>query len=124
MVDVYETSKGFHNFVPSRVVAEGDEMANVTLFIAAAVIVMSSPILMLFSQGKPQAGEVALVISTPWGPDAARIAEKAGLQEVAPERAPLGVLVALDSAQSVDRLYSNGAWLVINGKKVLELCSI
>ncbi len=99
-------------------------MSNVTLFIAAAVIVISSPILTLLSDGRPQVGEVALVISAPWGPDAARIAEKAGVQEVAPERAPLGVLVALDSAQSVDRLYDSGAWLVINGRKVLELCSI
>lgn len=99
-------------------------MSNVTLIIAAGVIVMISPILMLTSQGRPQAGQVALVISAPWGPTAAQIAEKAGVQEIAPERAPLGVLVALDSDQSVDRLYSNGAWLVINGKEVLELCSI
>ncbi|WIY24585.1 hypothetical protein [Parasedimentitalea psychrophila] len=99
-------------------------MSNVTLIIAAGVIVMISPILMLTSQGRPKAGQVALVISAPWGPNAAQIAEKSGVQEIAPERAPLGVLVALDSDQSVDRLYSNGAWLVINGKEVLELCSI
>lgn len=99
-------------------------MTNVTLIIAAVIIVMSSPILMLLSQARPQAGQVALVISAPWGPDTAWIAEKAGVQEIAPERAPLGILVELDSAHSVDRLYENGAWLVINGKKVLELCSI
>ena len=103
---------------------EGNEMSNVTFIIVAVILVVGSPVLMLLSQGSPQVGDVALVISAPWGPDTALIAARSGVKEVAPERAPLGVLVALDSAQSVDRLYSNGAWLVINGKKVLELCSI
>ncbi|TLP66985.1 hypothetical protein FEE96_06440 [Parasedimentitalea maritima] len=99
-------------------------MSNAILITAATALVISAPILTLFSQGRPQAGDIALVIAAPWGGNAARIAAQAGVQEIAPERAPLGILVALDSAQSVDRLYSNGAWLVIDGKKVLELCSI
>ncbi|MVO16266.1 hypothetical protein [Parasedimentitalea huanghaiensis] len=99
-------------------------MSNAILITAAAALVISSPILALLSQGRPQAGDIALVIAAPWGGNAAQIAAQAGLQEIAPARAPLGILVALDNAQSVDRLYSNGAWLVIDGKKVLELCSI
>ena len=99
-------------------------MHNVTFIIAAVFFVVASPILSLLFQDKPQAGEVALVISAPWGPDTARIAELSGVQEISPERAPLGVLVTLENTQSIDRLYSNGAWLVIDGKKVMELCSI
>ncbi|MEP2717804.1 hypothetical protein [Pseudophaeobacter sp.] len=98
-------------------------ISDVALMVAASVIVICSPVLPLFLQARPQVGDVALVLAAPWG-NAARIAEQAEVQEVAPERAPLGVLVTLESSQSVDRLYSNGAWLVVDGKRVLELCAI
>lgn len=98
-------------------------MSNVTIIIAAVILVVASPILTLLFQSKPQVGEVALVISAPWGPDTAQIAELSDVQEITPERAPLGAFVTVEDTQSIDRLYSNGAWLVINGKKVLELCS-
>jgi hypothetical protein len=93
------------------------------LIVASIVMVICSPILSLLVMPRPQAGDIALVIAAPWG-NAAGIADRADVQEVAPERAPLGVLVALDSPQSVARLYSQGAWLVIDGKRVLELCAI
>lgn len=95
-----------------------------TAFIIFAMLIVSClPILPLFLQERPQPGDVALVVAAPWG-NAAEIALKAEVQEVAPERAPLGVLVSLDSPQSVDRLYALGAWFVIDGKRVLELCAI
>lgn len=93
------------------------------LIMASVVMVVCSPILSLLLLPPPQAGDVALVLAAPWE-DAASIADRAEVREVAPERAPLGVLVALDSPQSVARLYSQGAWLVIDGKRVLELCAI
>lgn len=93
------------------------------LVVALMAIVICSPILPLVLQPAPQTGDVALVLASPWG-DAAWIADKAGLQEVAPERAPLGVLVALENPQSITRLYDHGAWLVIDGERVLELCAI
>ena len=93
------------------------------LIMVTTVIVICSPILPLFMQARPQVGDIALVVATPWG-DASWIANKAGVQEVAPERAPLGVLVALESPESVSQLYAHGAWLVIDGERVLELCAI
>ena len=97
-------------------------MHNAFLILAAAAAVLCSPALVLVAQGRPPAGEVALVIASPWGKSAAEIAAFSGMQEVAPERAPMGALVMLKSPRSVDRLYSQGAWLVVNGRRVLELC--
>lgn len=99
-------------------------MRNTLFVIAAAIIVICSPVLMLLIQSQPQSGEVALVIAAPWGAEAAQVAAMAGVQEVAPLRAPMGTLVFLDTTQSLDQLYEHGAWLVINGEKVLELCAI
>lgn len=98
-------------------------MPNALLVFAAVTIVICSPALMLFGQGRPQQGDVALVISAPWGAGAANIAAMAGVPEVTPEYAPMGVLVMLETRQSVDRLYDHGAWLVISGRKVLQLCA-
>lgn len=98
-------------------------MQNRLFVMAAALIIVCSPVLTLSIQSQPQSGEVALVIAAPWGTEAAQIAAMAGVQEVAPERAPLGALVMLDTAHSLDRLYEHGALLVINGEKVLELCT-
>ncbi|WP_122076972.1 hypothetical protein [Pseudophaeobacter sp. EL27] len=93
------------------------------LILVATAIVVCSPILPLFMQARPQVGDIALVVASPWG-NAAWIAQKAGVQEVAPERAPLGVLVTLESPESVSQLYAHGAWLVIDGERVLKICAI
>lgn len=98
-------------------------MPNIALMVAAIFAVLVSPVLSLIALGAPDVGEIALVISPPWGPSSHQIAEKAGVQEVAPERAPLGVLVSVDRADAVGRLYENGAWLVVDGNRILELCS-
>lgn len=93
------------------------------LIMVAMAIVVCSPVLTLLMQKPAQAGGIALVIASPWG-DAAQIAEKAGVQEVTPERAPLGVLVLLENSQNVSQLYAQGAWLVIDGEGVLDLCAL
>ena len=98
-------------------------MPNFFLFLAAAAAVVCAPAFVLLAQTPPEAGEIALVVGAPWGPAAADVAARAGVQEIAPDRAPLGVLVQLDNPQSTDRLYRQGAWLVLNGRKVLELCA-
>lgn len=98
-------------------------MWNFLIIAAGALTVMCSPVLALLADGPPQPGSVALVISAPWGPHSGGIAARAGLQEVSPEQAPMGAFVMLKNSSSVDRLYSQGAWLVIDGRKVLELCA-
>lgn len=97
-------------------------MQNAILILAAATVVICSPVLALVAQGRPTAGDVALVIAPPWGQSAGDIVTGAGLQDVTPERAPIGALVLLETPDSIDRLYREGAWLITDGKKVLELC--
>lgn len=96
-------------------------MANLVLFLVSGALVISSPVLVLLSD-RAQPGEVALVVSLPWTRAAADVVDNAGLRQIAPERAPLGVLVSLADAGSIDRLYENGAWQVVDGRKILELC--
>ncbi|EBA15404.1 hypothetical protein RSK20926_00590 [Roseobacter sp. SK209-2-6] len=98
-------------------------MQNLFLILGAAAVVLCSPVLLLAAQSRPSEGEVALVIAPPWGESAAVIAAKNGLLEVTPERAPMGALVLLQSPHSIDQLYNQGAWLVVDGKRVLELCA-
>jgi len=93
------------------------------LILVAMTTVICSPILPLLMQARPQVGDIALVVASPWG-DAGWIADMAGVKEVSPERAPLGVLVALESPESVAQLYAHGAWLVTNGERILELCKV
>jgi len=95
-------------------------MANVVLCLIAGALVISSPVLML--SGRPQPDGIALVISLPWGRDAARVVDDAGLQQATLQRAPMGVLAALTDTKSIDRLYENGAWMVVDGRNILELC--
>ncbi len=97
-------------------------MQNFLIIMGSLIVVAVSPALALVGQTKPQVGEVALVIALPWGADPARIAANAGAQEVSPERAPMGVLIMLNTEQTLDQLYAQGAWLVVDGRKVLELC--
>lgn len=99
-------------------------MSNCLVIAAAAAAVFCAPALVLLAAPPPAAGEAALVIAPPWGAGAAAIAAAAGLREVTPETAPFGTLVLLETPRDVRRLKTRGAWFVINGKKVLELCAI
>lgn len=89
----------------------------------ATLVVGCSPVLPLLLQAPPEIGEVALVVTAPWD-NTANILDEAEVAEVAPQRAPFGALVLLDSPNSLDRLYASGAWFVVDGKRVLELCAI
>lgn len=91
--------------------------------LAAMFLVVCSPFLMLVLQETPRTGEIALVISAPWT-SAAEVVEQADIVEIAPERAAFGALVFLDTPQSIERLFAAGAWFVIDGKRVLQLCLI
>ncbi|MEH7826640.1 hypothetical protein [Gemmobacter denitrificans] len=90
---------------------------------SSVVAVALSPLLALFAAAPPPEGGVALVVAAPWGKAAAQVAQDAHIQEIGPERAPIGVLVKLGDEGSVTRLYENGAWFVVNGQRILELCS-
>ncbi|CRL12336.1 MAG: hypothetical protein ACPGSW_04225 [Phaeobacter italicus] len=101
----------------------GEAAQNLIFFAVTAVITVCAPAIMLFASATPQVGEVALIIAPPWGDSAAQIAKRSNVAEVTPERAPFGALVMLETPQSADQLFRQGAWLVMDGRKVLELCS-
>jgi type IV secretory pathway protease TraF len=98
-------------------------MSNLIVITASALAVLCAPVLALLASAPPDVGGVALVIAPPWRGGAAAVAVAVGLREVAPEAAPLGSLVLLETPQDVARLYDQGAWFVVNGQKVLELCA-
>lgn len=89
----------------------------------SVMAVVLSPLLVLVAGDPPGAGSVALVISKPWSKTAGQVVKDAQLQEVGPQRAPVGALVDLRDEDSVAQLYRHGAWFVIDGRRILELCN-
>ncbi len=98
-------------------------MHRLIFMIFAVMFTALSPAIALVLQEKPAVGEVALVLSKPWRGTAGEIAVRANAPEVSPVQPPLGVFVKLDSSETIDRLFDSGAWVVVNGEKVLELCA-
>lgn len=97
-------------------------MSNLFIVFSSALVVLLSPLLPLYASDGATPGEPALIIARPWGPKAEEIAERAGVPELPPERAMMGTIVIPESAQSIVRLYENGAWFVVGGERVLALC--
>lgn len=93
------------------------------LFITMAMAtVLASPGLGLVAQEKPQTGDLALVIASPFGRSIDHVLDASGMTDAYPNRAPLGAFVHLETPQSYHLLIENGAWLVLRGEEVLKLC--
>ncbi|MEL7390480.1 MAG: hypothetical protein AAFN76_11940 [Pseudomonadota bacterium] len=90
--------------------------------IFAMVVVLASPAVALIVQEKPGGGDVALVVASPWGQDIAALLNGAGMPAIYPQRAPLGAFVVLASDDSVELLMAHGAWMVLRGDRLLDLC--
>ena len=90
---------------------------------AAFVAVGLSPLLALAAHQGVPTGEPVLVITLPWRAGAAEVISRSGLQEVSPERAPFGALTVLDDLADAGRLKENGAWFVIDGKMIAQICA-
>lgn len=99
-------------------------MWNVILCFGAFLTASLAPLLFLGTAQPSSFGSPVLVISGPWGDTAAQIIVQAGLFEIAPDRAPLGALTTLSGPGDIENLKKNGAWFVIDGKKVAELCGV
>lgn len=69
-----------------------------------------------------EAGDLVLVVAAPWGPQAHDIIRSSGLNETYPVRAPLGGLTQLSTPSDAGRLRENGAWLLLDGKRIAALC--
>lgn len=83
-----------------------------------------SPLLALAGAGAPQPGEPALVVALPWGIGASEAVRKAGLSEISPVSAHFGTLTALRYPEDAEALKHLGIWLVLDGRKVYELCGM
>ena len=81
-----------------------------------------SRVLAFFAQKKPQSGDIALVIASPLGTSIDHVLTASGMTDAYPGRAPLGAFVHLQTSQSYHLLIENGAWLVLRGEEILELC--
>jgi hypothetical protein len=44
------------------------------------------------------------------------------LHEVGPIQGRLGAFAMIETNKSVQTLYNNGAWFVVDGQKIMELC--
>ncbi|WP_293577056.1 hypothetical protein [Phaeobacter sp.] len=95
---------------------------NFLLMLSCAVLVICAPAAMLFGGAPPRPGDPALIVTAPWGPTATTIIERAGAVEIAPDQAPFGAMVVLETPESSADLYKHGALLVLDARKVLELC--
>ena len=93
------------------------------LFVTIAMAtVVASPGLGLVVRDKPESGDLALVIASPFGRSIDRLLDASGMTDAYPNRAPLGAVVQLETSQSYQLLIENGAWLVLRGEEILKLC--
>ncbi len=97
-------------------------MKTALFIIFAMTTVVASPVLALVAQTKPQSGDLALVIASPFGMSIDGVLTASGMTDIYPDRAPIGAFVQLEDTQSYDALIASGAWLVLHGEGILELC--
>lgn len=77
----------------------------------------------LATGARAEPGQIALVIAPPWAIEggAAAVAAAAGGREVGPMRAPFAVLAVLEAP---DMALRYGAWLVLDGRFVAQVCGV
>jgi len=85
-------------------------------------MVLGSPVLALLAQTPPKVGEIVLVVASPFSASIDEVMQASAMAEVYPDRAPIGAFVYLDSPHSYAQLFESGAWLVLSGERILELC--
>ena len=91
-------------------------------FCLTTLIVTASPVLALVALNRPQTGDLALVVASPFGASLTQILAGSGTPDAYPGRAPIGAFVVLANAQTMTLLKEAGAVLVLPGKEILELC--
>lgn len=97
-------------------------MANLLLQLGAVVTVLAAPFLHLVVASAEPPEDVALVVGG-FGRTAAEVIGAAGLAEVGVDRAPLGAFAQIEHPDDVEKLRQAGAVFVLDGNRVLDLCS-
>lgn len=97
-------------------------MQSILVIIFATLMAVGSPFLALVVQAPPKVGEVVLVVASPFSTPIEQVLQSSAMLDVLPDRAPVGAFVYLDSQQSYERLFENGALFVVSGERILALC--
>ena len=97
-------------------------MKPILFVVFATLTVLTSPLLAIAAQGPPAMYGVALVVASPAGQSIGDILKASDMTDAFPGRAPIGAFVVLEDADSLQRLRENGAWFVIDGKRILAFC--
>lgn len=97
-------------------------MRSILLLSLMVVTVTVSPALAFVLYGDPPKDGIALVIAPPWGHPIGQVLAASDMIDAFPARAPIGAFVVLENPASAAGLYANGAWFVVNGEWILELC--
>lgn len=91
-------------------------------FMTAILFILSvfvTPVMVL-SQS-PSEGGPRLVIIPPWK-SASAIITRSGGALVGPYVAPFAVLASFDNSQSEQHALRLGAWAILDGRKIFEIC--
>ncbi|OIQ33115.1 MAG: hypothetical protein BM562_01680 [Alphaproteobacteria bacterium MedPE-SWcel] len=98
-------------------------MPTLIIITSCLTTLILAPLLALLGAPIAVPGEPALVVAPPWKPSV-DIVVSSDVPELATARSPLGVLVVIPDAQALRRLFENGAWFVIDGKRIAQLCEV
>ncbi len=98
-------------------------MSNIIIVLSCFAALFLAPFLALAGARTPGYGEPALVVAPPWR-DGAAIALQADVPELLATPTMLGTLVLPRNENDVRRLFENGAWFVIDAKRIAALCAI
>lgn len=87
-------------------------MCALGLLVAPAAVVLSAPV---------KEGQIMLVVAKPWH-NAQDIIYRAGADPVGPNSAPFAAFAASDATGLEARLKHAGAWAVLDGQIISQLC--
>lgn len=89
------------------------------LFLTAA---FTGPVLAV-ANAQPVTGSVSLVIGSPWKSSMDIITETDG-QLVGPYSLRIGALAASDDPEFINDLKSAGAWFILDGDRLAQMCGV
>lgn len=69
----------------------------------------------------PRPGEPVLVVAAPWSDGAGEVVARASGREIYPVRAPMAALAIFEDPTLLN---AAGAWLVLDGRRIAELCGV
>lgn len=95
-------------------------MVQASIILMGLMGAFAAPIAVLFSAPVAE-GNVVLVIAPPWG-NPADIISNAGADLLGPETAPFAAFASSDVLELESRLMRAGAWAVLDGQKISNLC--